>query len=492
MKDTLLGKYVSALDQKERKEFALYLKGYFKGEKTIPVRLFYILEKYQALEWQPEQIWEKLIKTTPFNKKLFNGYLSDLLLRLKEFLRNQRLNQNPDIKAILELQSVNRTELSDEFDKVWKAKILPLEKTKVASPEQIHFLFEAWKEKHNHSMRQKNPKYRSHVREINQKFDHYWILQKIIFACINHSTNSNFPAEKQIQTRFIEELIAIWDKSDIRKEIPLYGIYRDLYEIQTSDSLLNLDEAISNLEKLAPKLPAADSTLLFSLFFNTITTLHNKTTDTQRSFQAFMKLYAIGIKHKFLFSQGYLHETHYYSIILGCLKEKKYEEAHHYLTTWKTLLLPDLREDMFSLMKVIYHFFIGDYPLVLKLGRQVKIMHPFYEVQLRIYVIKATYECNYTPEDISEWMKDRKVLIQNCKSLAGFIRTHENLPELHKELFQNTVKVILKLLQAKTARALKTLQSYIENGAKMDEKLWILEKIRMRLEREFGELQGIQ
>lgn len=488
MKDTLLCKYISALNQKERKEFALYLKSYFKGEKTIPVRLLYVLEKYQATEWQAEQVWEKLIKNAPFNKKLFTGYLNDLLVPLKEFLRYQQLGQKPGAQILLELQSVNRSALTDEFDKVWKAKIEPFQKLKFASPEQLHLLFEAWKEKHNHSMREKNPKYRNHLHEINETFDHYWILQKMIFACINYATNRNLPSKKHIQTRFIDQLIAIWDATDIRKEIPLYGLYRDLYEIQTSASLLNLEETLSNLEKLAPKLPDTDSALLFNLFFNTVTTLHNKTTDTNRSFQAFMKLYEIGIKYKFLFSQGYLHETHYYSIILACLKEQKNREAYHYLTTWKPFLLPDLREEMFSLMKVIYHFFMRDYLSVLKLARQVKIVHPFYEVQLRIYVIKATYECNYTPENLAEWMKDRKTLIQNCKSLGGFIRTHENLPEIHKELFQNTVKVLLKLLQAKTSRALKALQSYIEGGAKMDEKVWILEKISQRLEQEMGEL----
>ncbi|MEZ4830374.1 MAG: hypothetical protein R3C61_29430 [Bacteroidia bacterium] len=244
---------------------------------------------------------------------------------------------------------------------------------------------------------------------------------------------------------------------------------------------------VNDLEKVAESGDKESVQLLFSLFFNLISSRHNLVTDKIPSFSPFRRLYKIGMKHKFLLAAGYLKELHYFTMIIACLKDGDTEDARYYLKTWKNYLLEDIREEMAQLMEAIICFWEKKYKEVLNLTRNLRMAHPFNECQLRIYNFKAIFEIHYDPENGSEWKNEREYMCNLCKTLEAFARSQQNLSEVTRERFINTANTFRKLIRAHKRKQLHALRDYVEGEVLMDEKEWIIEKIHIRLNEAFEE-----
>ena len=161
--------------------------------------------------------------------------------------------------------------------------------------------------------------------------------------------------------------------------------------------------------------------------------------------------------------------------------------ANEYLEKWKPDLPKSCREVVYNnnLSNILFHQ--RKFSEAKKITSQQPKIISLLTFRSRILEIQIDYELDlapYTP--IYRRVKDMEAIINKTKSLIKFISDQGNVSLYHKNTYKDRLKLIIRLINAKTENGLLKIKYEITSGKFIDNPDWILEKVDERLKNEYG------
>ncbi|MEO1451881.1 MAG: hypothetical protein AAFV07_20285, partial [Bacteroidota bacterium] len=183
------------------------------------------------------------------------------------------------------------------------------------------------------------------------------------------------------------------------------------------------------------------------------------------------ELYQWGIETQLILLNGQLSPNQYLNIVAISLRAGEMQAAWQSLQTLKEFLPPTEQASVSKLGMGLFYFSSKDFKAVLDTLRATRFSLIFREIQARVLLLQAQYEC-FGAQD--EWLHDQ------LDSFIRYLRS-KKLSAGHKQAYLNRFKLFKRLVNVNTRDGLQKLARLIEETHPLDNPAWLKEKVAERL-----------
>ena len=474
---------IETLNPEELRDLEAFFQGSPDKTSQHALCLFCMLKKETHRDWPDKKLWQAIHKDRPYQEPTLRGYFSILFAALKEFLVHQAFDQDQRYQDLLLLRQLNQRRLYTLFENHYKKTAEQYCDDAPLDDDDFLYGFHRETEYHNHLLQPSRRDLRNNLPGISQAFDKWWVLQKLIIACTER-VNQNILGEVGNSIWF-QALLEHVDQSPELQCIPLIHIYRKLYDLlrdEASDAHYELCDLLIQYQKV---IPPKRLRLVYALVLNAFIARAQRG-DTQ-GLQEVLDVYQWGAQNHLLHMGGYMRAEHYKNYVSVATRIKAFDLAVAFIRTYTRQLAPEVRDELQALCMAMVRFHKGKFAKLRQMLPRIHFATPFFRLSVQNLILQVDYELEYHPQT---WGLDREMLQKNINNLIKYLKNNEVLSETRKAPMLNRLRLMARLVNAKTQNALVKLHADIDTTKPLDNPEWLAEKVSERLEKEYGILPG--
>ena len=454
--------YLNTLKPKEVRKFERYLKGTYPYSTVFLKIADYYIKFYKkkksppALEIVHNEIFKKPAQTKNDTLNLQNG-LSDLFLRLKDYLIQQKILATTFEKEFLWLQILEERGLSHQNN----LHLQKLKKTK-KGVQNIWKSVDELKVYHYEFFRndfQKNTPDIDSLQKGVESLEEFYNSVKLKFAAEIINRKKLLPQQSlhpKLET-FINNLETT-NLQDLSKNSELYLTLIKFLLNQTIDEYALLKKYLKkNHHKLHQ-----DEKLTIIIYMENYLAKRIRGGDSKMMKEAF-ELYKFGLDKKILIRNDKLGATPFYNIVNTACYLKKYPWAKQFIKDYKIFLQEEIREEAASLALIVILFKEKKYKDILTAYHKIKLKNALFKISGTIHFLASIYE-----------LGDHYQLITPLDTFTRFLNSNKTIGKDNKNAALNFVKILKYLMRQRLSK--NQIEEDIQKQKLIFFRMWLADK----------------
>lgn len=449
------------LSQKEVKDFQIFLKRHFKAD-SIPMRLFQFLRNHHPVFSPNKVTYENahnfLAPGKLFNKTLVINHLSDIRIKLREYLVEQYLKENPAQQDMILLQVYRQYQLDKHFIKKHNALNRALEKDKVM--DMWFYLKKMILDHEQYSFKStKSLNVRSSIYSVMDNLDRFYASAKLRYSS-ELFNGFQILDESEPDILFLSEI----------EESPLIqsSLYHHFYNLALK-MLRDRDQSKyyqlkNDFFKNSKQISKEDQYILICYLLNYISYEVRKGKETFN--EECFELFKFGFEKEIFIVPGILPPNLLLNAVevAGHLGQAEWAKAT--IKKWSKKLEPTIRNYYTMLSKAILYFRIQDFESCSKILLQPDIIEPQNELRRRWLEVVVPYELK----------SGHNLILGRCTAFEKFVRRNTFIHQTRKKGVLLSIKILRMLLKPEPDK--NRILKLIENSEDFHYKGWLTQKAK--------------
>lgn len=464
-----LFEYLPYLDKK--KDFPAikkYLESpFFEVESRGKViKLFELITKHHPnYKGKPE------LKNASLNKKLNISFVqnlkSTLITCIEDYLRIKRVKENDNWSTLLLTESLDELNMNKLLLKIIDDELSNISTSKAYTAQEYYFKYQLLFKKHSNLPDDKNKINDTSLEEAIQALSYYYLYTNLINLIANKMESSVFN-QKPIVFLAKNMVNSVQDYQDIKDPNIATSFYILKYlDLQSTKKKL---EIYYKLKKLTTeKWEEITPFNRHEIYLNTINIINNLIfigIDFEQEQFENHKFWIDKKIHKFY---NKLNTALFMSIVVSASTVNEFDWSINFISQNDYLLIESEKNETILYCKAYVFFKQKRYDEALHFLNSIRFLNPLFELNLKMLELKCLFE------------KNINCRFKRClKNLESYIKRHKKLAESLKLSHLNFILYIGMVAKAKQNEdviSLKKIRTDIEGLVELNSKLWILKKI---------------
>lgn len=455
--------HINSLKSGEVRKFGIYLKSTFPKSNMLLKTYDYYVKYHRKKKPPPDfkvaykEIFEM---TTNSDKEILNlqNYLSDLFLKLKDYLIQQRVLASEFEKEFLWLQILAERELEHQNN-------LQLERLKKSGGgiQNIWTSIEQLKIYHYEFFRNDFQKHNPHIDNLQRGMEYleeFYRSIKLKFAAEIINRKSLLP--EQNHDLDISLFIPDFEKISLEQLSKNSELYLSLIQFLKNKN----PEEYRQLEKFL-KLNHSklhqDETLTTIIYMINYLAEEIKSGNSTSMSKAF-DLYLLGLEHKILIRNGKMDALPFNNIVNIACYLKKYDWAKTFVEDYKKYIKDGIREEVSSVSSMMILFKEKEYVEISPIYIKIKFTNVISKITGTLYYLMSLYEIG-----------EHEMLFVSLDSFRSFLNKNKMVGKNNKEAALNFTKILKHFIRRKFS------QNQLEHEININESVffrtWLKEKV---------------
>lgn len=469
MKNSKLVYYLHSLSQAEMVRFEKYVNSPYFNVHSDTIRLFDVLKKFHP-EFPEKKVDGENIYNQIFPRKKYdpnkihtlNKYLLNLLL---DFFAQEEIGNETFLDNELALQRALLNKGLDKFlPKIIQKGAKRLNDHPYRDANFFHEQFRFNELHAEYSIKDSNRSHEITYRQAMESLDHFYLIQKIKYACAIINRNNVLASDDEIQ--LLDEVISFCTL-DIQAKVPLINLYFQLLMmLHKENGDVNFHKVGSILHIHHTLISNDDLTNIYGYLINYCSKRYKE--GALAFLNEMFAYYKQMIESNLLFSNPLTASIHYKNVVTLSLKFKEYEWAEEFIKKYKKRIDPSYRDKVYSYNMANLSFHRENYSESMRYLQRATFIDAFDRLNCDILLLKTYYE-----------LGDLEPLLSLCTALTTFLRRNKSLSEGNRIAYANFVKIVRKLAKAKygkTQRSPRIVQD-VKEANRLVERDWLQEKL---------------
>jgi len=459
---------LSSLDRPQRRSCRKLIQSpWFSGNDDLLAlfdELVIRLDKNKSLKKQ--DVWASVMgKEKKFNDVRFRKYTSDLFKLIREFLTQEMLQLEPELKQYLYLAALekqNADKLIRGVERNW-SHITP----SVNDADYNRYLYRHLLERRKQSLLnyEHRPYDRSNVEEVSTSLDIYFIVVKLRSAV---DAQSRMQTEKhQYDLKLVPEIVTFLEQTGAYMDRTPVAIHYYMYKMLT---VHDDDDPYYRYKSLimgqTDDLPPEQTSELFKPALNYS---RRRINESRREFLGeYLEVYRYALDRDLVYDDGVLDPLQFRNTILIALRNGDYEWTEHYINNYQQRLPAKQRANAVNYNSATLYFYQKNYDKALDFLRDVEYENTTYNLNAKTMLLAIYYE---TDADTS--------LDSLFDSINAYLNRHKELPMTAQKAFRNLVSFTRRLTRMLPGdeKAITQLKADLSEKKYVASRPWLEEKI---------------
>lgn len=459
---------LASLDRSQRRGCRKLLQSPFFSSNIDLLRLFDELCKRldSAKKLDKRQIWSKIVDDgKDFNDTRFRKYTSDLFKLIKEFLIQEVLLQEPELRRYLyfsALEQQRSEKLIRGIERNWEDM---LSTTKTDDALQYLYLHLLEIKKHGLLNFEQRRNKRSNVEQISSSLDIYFIISKLKDAVNTKSRNLN--EKQEYSLHLADEIVTLLDEQKVYLEEPLVTTYYYIYKMLTVEGAEEFYFRFKRIilgQDLDLSVPPSYEFIPPALNFCVV-----KISKGHREFlQEYLDVYKFALAHNVAFENDSLDPGAFKNTVQIALQLKEFEWAESYIRIYRDKLPDSDRVNTVNYNLAMVYFYQKKFSEAQDHLREVDYKDIILNLNTKMMLLAIYYEIG---QDM--------VLESFFDSTIAYLNRHKELPAQKDLEYRNLVlftRRLTRLLQSDHA-GLEKLKNDVHSEQFIASKGWLIQKI---------------
>lgn len=459
---------LAGLDRPQRRSCRKLLQSsWFSGNADLLAFFDEIVKRFdKGKPLDKQEIWQAVLgKKKPYNDVRFRKYSSDLFKLVKEFLTQEALQSEPELKHYLYLAALEK----QNPDKLIRGVERNWDNLKGA---EVSFQYPSYLYRHlleDSKYRLLNYEHRpyeqANVEEISSSLDVYFIIVKLRNAVYSLSENQN--KQQQYELFFIEEIISFLENKNQYFEHPLVAIYYNMYKMLVESE--NKTAYFNYKELLTKHIDSFGSDQAYELFQPALNYCRRRINEGKKEFlMEYMDIYKDALHRELVFDDGILDPLQFRNTITFALRLGDYDWAEFYIEEYQARLPDKQRLNAVNYNSALLYFYSKNYDKALDFLRDVEYENTTYNLNAKAMLMSIYYE---TDSDTA--------LDSLFDSVTAYLNRHKELPATAQQAFRNLISFTRRLTRMIPGdkKALKQLKDELAEKKYVASRPWLEGKI---------------
>ncbi len=415
-----------------------------------------------------KDIWQKVLgKNKAYNDVRFRKYSSDLFKLTEEFLVQEALSAEPELKNFLYLAALekqNPDKLIRGVERNWD--------NLTGSEMSLHYPSYLYRhlledQKYRLLNYEHRPYAQANIEEISRSLDVYYIIVKLRSAVYSLSENQN---KQQYHLYLIQEIIAFLESEGQYLEHPLVAIYYHMYKMLADSSTHAAYYSYKAL--LTEYVDDLGTDQAFELFQPALNYCRRRINEGKKEFlDEYMQVYKNALKRELVFDDGILDPLQFRNTITFALRLGEYEWAEFYINKYNDRLPEKQRTNAVNFNSALLYFYSKNYDKALDYLRDVEYENTTYNLNAKAMLLSIYYE---TEEDIA--------LDSLFDAVTAYLNRHTELAASAQEAFRSLISFTRRLTRMLPGdkKALAHLKADLAERKFVASRPWLESKIAER------------
>ncbi len=464
---------IKSLTDNEIREFHKYLRSpFFNHDKNIIVLYTYIRRFhpfFESTKLEKEKVYKKVFKKAPYVQRKMNDVMSDLCLKLEDYMMLKELKKHPAEKDLLLLRSFEARKLNHYFFKGLEKAKNRLEKSPKEDMDYYYYQFMYASKGYLHEgtslLNRANQKIAAnYLHSVNNNLDRFYFGTKLRFykeVKINKKITDN-----EYETPLIPEIV-----NEINKTFDSYSITTQLYTLlyQLQEDKNANDATYTALKKLTlASVELIDREELHEILLGLI---HYSNTKMKSGIQTFesakeiLAVFKLQIKYDLLIFDGLIAAQVFQNIVNIATGLGELDWAEQFIHQFSKNINEKEKNDVEKLCMASVHFWKKNYRDAIQAISLVSNKEYNNAMATRIVEIQSYFE-----------LQDIVSTSDCCDRFQRYLHRKKGLSDGYKKALLNFISVIRKLIKV-NAPSKKEMLLVLEGMPMIFSRAWLLQKI---------------
>lgn len=465
MKSRKVQELIHVLTLPEREGFISWLKIRLNGKqhKTIEMAAG-LINSYPVKKLWRAAYPEKPFPDNPYQDSGFRRLEFQVSQQLETFLALQRIQDDQPLLKLSLLEELKKRGADRIFVNSFNRTKRELQQEKKLDSSLYEHLYRLEREWRDYLLKQGRKKeLPDNSSSLNFLMDAWWFHEKMRASLMNLNDDTAGSEEQ-----FVRQLILLIKESDKLSSLPLLTIYCDLYEMLTTQDVTMAPRIQAWLVRHVDDIQEDISQDIFNILHNYYVRHFNRSGD-EVFVRSLWDLYQWGIKSEILIHEGVLSPGRYRNLIETGLRIGELELVWDYLTSLKSKLPEESRDEEYRFNLGGYYAAKGDLSMARRtLGS--RFSHPHKEVNARMKLLRLRYEEG-----------EREDLDYELRALREFCRRNGDMNPVFRQNAVNEIKMFQALSRAYLPADFEKLKKRIEETSPLVSRPWFTEQVNSEL-----------
>lgn len=460
-------KLLRTLDQEEFAGFEKYLKGHSAQQKMVLATFNYLKRFYPdfndkkrlELAYAFKKIFKEPIEKKDYNRKKLLNLLSDINLRLKEYLMLQKINNSSLEGHLLWAKILMERGLDNEFSRMIKVIQSDIN---LHSKKSLLDYIQGLRVNYLYYYRAVQKKLEPQINAIQlavENLDKFYSILHLKLACelkarekiLNIKTIETY---KNPQLKLLPKIF--WATN------PLLSMYQQAFQLLNTNNENYYNSLALMLQKNKNRISTEEQHILLSY-------LQNYASAQIRNGKAIFwikahELNKFGVEQNLFAQKGLISHTQFNNIINAACKAKEFEWALGFVDQYKCFLDDSIRQSTTALSEAIIFYEMKEFDQILPVLLTIDFVDTHHAIRAKSLTLISYVELNW----------DKETIMNFCKSFLSFLKRDKKLRKETITATSNFVKITRSLIQDQ--RQKDVLIEKIKNTKPLYFDLWLLKK----------------
>jgi hypothetical protein len=443
---------------------------YFNSDSRL-VEIFKIIKQdirgTTSKTLEKEEIWRLIEPKKEFNDTVFRSLINRVIKLIQEFLYIEELRANPMEEGGYLLSAIEKRGLSHLTSTAIKTSNTKLAREQLRSSSYYYQKYQL--EKNAYDLNQTELKRLNrkaedvlNLEDILDNLELFYIGEKLKYHCSILGWKKLLSSEGKAENlaQLIERV-----KVDPRFKVPHIQMYLCIYQTLVNPDSSDAFEKLKNLIDVHIELfPTREAKNVLDAANNFCLRKINK--GEIGYLKELFSLYKKGLKTEILLVNNYISPWAYKNIVGVALRLKEFDWAEQFIVSYSTNLERSYKKSIYSLSMAQLNYYQQNYRESINYLQQVEFKEFALKVNAEVTLIATYYE-----------LEEFNALADTLTNFSKFLKRRKDVSASQKNLYQNLIKFLRKIISPKSKTALLKIKDEIETTQGLASKSWLLEKV---------------
>ncbi len=461
------------MDTRELRRLDEYLSSPFFNKNQKIIQLFLQLKKqhpaYKRL--YKEKIFQKVF---PEKKEYHDGLLRALVADLTKLVENYisqtvyenqtRLNNNNLLEGML------MKGMYDHFENRLKKTLQQIEEEPDKDAEFYYYKFLIERESYRFTTVTNNRATTSSLQEVVNNLDLYYLAAKLKYTAL--VLNRQNIVGSKYELKLVDEILYHLKMDKTHRQVPFIRLYhRVVLMLKEFENEEHFRKFKIDLAKFKSEIPKGEIRFLYTLMLNYARwkIYAGKPEYSKESFE----VYKLLLEEKVIIVGKTISYHHFRNIVNVAVQVEEYDWAELFIKNYKPLVIPGVRENVFSFNMAALLFAKNQFEDALDYLRaiqfsDVEFIDFYYHMYYKTLLIQTSFELDET-----------EVLLSNLESFRLYLSRNKVIPDDIKLAYANFIKLVRKLTNLRLGKriSMQKLAEEIQSTKPLTKASWLEETI---------------
>jgi hypothetical protein len=437
------------------------------GETDKKLRILFdelnFVLKNEEVEPEKKKLFRKCFPGEKFSDQKFRYLLSDLVLRLENFISRRGFEKDEKLfRQVLTKELASRKAV-----KAYNTHRLAFEEKKSNSPiRDVAYYQHCYESEFIHLAKATAGMKRdekSNIGEVVEYLDRFYLARKLQLCCEIFNVKNVLAVDYSV---FLLDEILSHLKNKSYSDTPVVIIYfrilMTLLESENENHFVTLRKLLKEHEG---KFTLEELREMYQYVLNyCIKKINLGNIDWQKTL---FEIYKVTIENKVLLSEGHLSHWDYKNIVTISLRLKENQWAKNFIEQNKKQLLPAERENAYRYNLANISFNSGEYSKCMKLLQQVEFSDVYYQLDSKSMLLKTYFE-----------LEETESFFYHASAFRVFLKRNKLVSDYQRTIYLNLIRYSSQLMRADgQQKKIGIIKKKIELNRNIADLNWLLSKI---------------